>query len=97
MRELYKLLGIKLALSMAYHPQMDSQTERVNQVLEGYLHTFTRQRQDDWDGLLPMCQGTPAVVLTRANIHASTLNKGGSGDPGMWSIVGRAHARTGGI
>jgi transposase InsO family protein len=41
--ELYKLLGIKLALSTAYHPQTDSQTERINQVLEGYLHTFTSQ------------------------------------------------------
>jgi hypothetical protein len=41
MHELYKLLGIKLALSMAYHPQTDVQTEHVNQVLEGYLRTFT--------------------------------------------------------
>jgi transposase InsO family protein len=41
MRELYKLLGIKLSMSTAYHPQTDGQTERVNQVLEGYLHTFT--------------------------------------------------------
>jgi transposase InsO family protein len=40
-RELYKLLGIKLAMSTAYHPQTDGQTECVNQVLEGYLHTFT--------------------------------------------------------
>jgi hypothetical protein len=40
-RELYKLLGIKLALSTDYHPQTDSQTEHVNQVIEGYLHTFT--------------------------------------------------------
>jgi transposase InsO family protein len=41
--ELYKLLGIKLALSTAYHPQTDGQTECVNQVIEGYLHTFTSQ------------------------------------------------------
>jgi hypothetical protein len=41
MRELYKLLGIKLAMLMAYHPQTDGQTEHVNQVLEGYLHIFT--------------------------------------------------------
>jgi transposase InsO family protein len=53
-RELYKLLGIKLALSTAYHPQTDGQTECVNQVLEGYLRTFTSRWQDDWDGLLPM-------------------------------------------
>jgi hypothetical protein len=39
-RELYKLLGIKLATSTAYHPQTDGQTERVNQVLElsAYIH-----------------------------------------------------------
>jgi transposase InsO family protein len=43
MRELYKLLGIKLAMSMAYHPQTDGQTERVNQELEGYLCIFTSQ------------------------------------------------------
>jgi transposase InsO family protein len=52
-RELYKLLGIKLATSTAYHPQTDGQTERVNQVLEGYLRIFTSRRQDDWDDLLP--------------------------------------------
>jgi hypothetical protein len=37
--ELYKLLGIKLATSTAYHPQ----TEHANQELEGYLHIFTSQ------------------------------------------------------
>jgi transposase InsO family protein len=54
MHELYGLLGIKLAISMAYHPQTNGQTECVNQVLEGYLHIFTSQRQDDWDNLLPL-------------------------------------------
>jgi hypothetical protein len=33
------------------------------------------------------CQGTLAAVPTRANIHASALNKGGSGDPGVRSAV----------
>jgi hypothetical protein len=35
-----------------------------------------------------ICQGTLAAVLMRVNIHASTLNKGGSGDPGVQSAVG---------
>jgi hypothetical protein len=39
-KKLYKLLVVELAMSMAYH-QTDSQMECVNQVLEGYLHTFT--------------------------------------------------------
>jgi len=36
-RELYCLLGIKLASSTAWHPQTDGQTERVNQELDQYL------------------------------------------------------------
>jgi hypothetical protein len=35
------------------------------------------------------CQGTPVAVPTRASIRASALNKGGSGDPGARSAVGR--------
>jgi transposase InsO family protein len=52
-RELYKLLGIKLATSTAYHPQTDGQMEHVNQVIEGYLQIFTSRQQDDWDDYLP--------------------------------------------
>jgi transposase InsO family protein len=52
--KLHKLLGIKLAMSTAYHPQTDSQTECVNQELEGYLYIFTSRRQDNWDDLLPL-------------------------------------------
>jgi transposase-like protein len=41
MRELYRRLEIKLALSTAYHPQTNGQTEHINQVIEGYLRAFT--------------------------------------------------------
>jgi transposase InsO family protein len=80
-RELYKLLNIKQAMSTAYHPQMDRQTERVNQVLEGYLHIFTSQRQDNWDDFLPTgefqynntvhssTQQTPFMVDTGRHPH----------------------------
>jgi hypothetical protein len=55
-RELYRLLGIMLSTTMAYHPQADRQTERVNQELEQYLQVFVNERQDDWDELLPMVE-----------------------------------------
>jgi transposase InsO family protein len=52
MKELYRLLGIKLAVATAYHPQGNGQMERVNQELEQYRHLFINQRQDNWVGLL---------------------------------------------
>ena len=36
-RELLKLLGIRLNLTTAYHPQTDRATEQVNQEIKAYL------------------------------------------------------------
>jgi RNase H-like domain found in reverse transcriptase/Reverse transcriptase (RNA-dependent DNA polymerase)/Integrase zinc binding domain/Chromo (CHRromatin Organisation MOdifier) domain len=66
-RELYRLLGIKLATSTAYHPQTDGQTERVNQELEQYIRLFVNERQNDWDDLLPL-----AEFQYNNHVHAST-------------------------
>jgi len=55
-RELYRLLGIKLASSTAWHPQTDGQTERINQELDQYLRLFVNKRQDDWYDLLPLAE-----------------------------------------
>jgi hypothetical protein len=66
-RELYRLLGIKLATSSAYHPQTDGQTERSNQELEQYLRLFVSERQDDWDELLPL-----AEFSYNNHVHSST-------------------------
>jgi hypothetical protein len=56
LRELYRLLGISLAASTAYHPQTDGQTERLNQELEQYIRLFVNERQDNWDELLPLSE-----------------------------------------
>jgi len=66
-QELYRLLGIKLAATTAYHPQGDGQMEWVNQELEQYLCLFTNQRQDDWVGLLPF-----AEFQYNNQVHSST-------------------------
>ena len=47
-RELNRMLGIKTKLSMAFHPQTDGQTERMNQELEQYLWFFIEHRQKNW-------------------------------------------------
>ena len=48
MKKLNRMLGIKMKLSMAFHPQTDGQTERMNQELEQYLWFFIENRQKDW-------------------------------------------------
>jgi len=47
-KELNRMLGIKMKLSTAFHPQMDGQIERMNQELEQYLRFFVEHRQKDW-------------------------------------------------
>ena len=47
-KELNRMLGIKTKLSIAFHPQTDGQTERINQELEQYLQFFIEHRQKDW-------------------------------------------------
>ena len=49
---LCKMRGVKRRMSTAYHPQIDGQTERTNQVLEAYLPTFVNYDQNDWYQLL---------------------------------------------
>jgi len=55
-KELYRLLGIRLSSSTAWHPQTDGQTERVNQELDQFLRLFVNERQDDWYDLLPIAE-----------------------------------------
>jgi len=67
MRELNEMLGIKSKLSMAFHPQTDGQTERVNQELEQYLRMFINHRQEQW----PEWLGT-AEFMYNNKAHSST-------------------------
>jgi len=65
--ELNKLLGIQTALSTAYHPQTDGQTERTNQELEQYLRLYTNFMQDDWSDWL-----SSAEFAYNNRVHSST-------------------------
>ena len=56
--ELLKLLGIKLALSTAYHPQMDGTTERVNQEIKAYLSIYCASHPEDWPQALHIMEFT---------------------------------------
>ena len=50
-RELLKLLGIKLNLTMAYYPQTDGATEQVNQEIKAYLLIYCSAHPTEWKTL----------------------------------------------
>jgi len=51
--ELCQALGVTRAMSTAYHPTTDGQTERMNQTLEQYLRLYVDNEQSNWSTLLP--------------------------------------------
>ena len=55
-KELNRMLGIKMKLSTAFHPQTDGQMERMNQELEQYLWFFIEHRQKDWPEWLAVAE-----------------------------------------
>src|SRR5277367_3470589 len=67
MKDLFQLLGTSQNPSTAYHPEMDGQSERMNQTLEQYLHIFVSYRQDDWKEWLSL-----AEFSYNDSVHATT-------------------------
>jgi transposase InsO family protein len=57
-RKLLKLLGIKLNLTMAYHPQMDGATKQVNQKIEAYLSIYCSVHPTKWKNSLSTLEFT---------------------------------------
>ncbi|KAL0285963.1 UNVERIFIED_CONTAM: hypothetical protein Sradi_7159500 [Sesamum radiatum] len=54
--ELPRLLGTTLSLQIAYHPQMDGQTESVNQCVENYLRCMCHLRPKQWNKWLSLVE-----------------------------------------
>ena len=61
------MLGIETKLLMAFYPQTNGQTERVNQELEQYLRFFVDHRQKDWLEWLVL-----AEFAVNNKIHSAT-------------------------
>jgi Reverse transcriptase (RNA-dependent DNA polymerase)/RNase H-like domain found in reverse transcriptase/Integrase zinc binding domain/Chromo (CHRromatin Organisation MOdifier) domain/Aspartyl protease len=53
---LWSRVGTTLAMSTAYHPQTDGQTERANRTLETMLRSVVNFKQSDWHKHLPLAQ-----------------------------------------
>ncbi|WVZ53909.1 hypothetical protein U9M48_004795 [Paspalum notatum var. saurae] len=55
-KSLHKAMGTKLDYSIAYHPQTDGQTERVNQLLENILRACVLTYDSNWEDSLPFAE-----------------------------------------
>ncbi|KAJ0920389.1 putative nucleotidyltransferase, Ribonuclease H [Helianthus annuus] len=55
-KEFMKLQGVQLAMSSAYHPQSDGQTEVLNRCLEGYLRSMCMDAPLTWVKWIPLAQ-----------------------------------------
>ncbi|KAF8753814.1 reverse transcriptase [Rhizoctonia solani] len=67
LKALYQRLGIDPHFSLAYHPQSDGQTERVNPTVKHFLRAYSGVNQKDWVKWLPM-----AEFAYNNAVHSST-------------------------
>jgi hypothetical protein len=54
--KLHEAMDTRLNFSSAYHPQMNGQTERVNQILEDMLRACVLKDSKSWDKCLPYAE-----------------------------------------
>ena len=52
-RELFRLSGVKLQFTSAFHPQSDGQSEAANKIISMYLRCLTSDRPRNWLEWLP--------------------------------------------
>ena len=52
----FKVLGTRLDMSTADHPQTDGQTERVNRVVEDILRSVCADTPKQWSSMLPLVE-----------------------------------------
>jgi len=53
-----ELLGTKVNLSSAFHPETDGSTEVLNQMIEQYLRIYCNYQQDDWTTHISLAEFT---------------------------------------
>jgi transposase InsO family protein len=54
--DLYDYLGIERSMSTAYHPQLDSYTERITQQIQSYLRSYCNYEQNVCVTMLDMAE-----------------------------------------
>jgi hypothetical protein len=55
-KELFAWINTNLNFSTSYHPQMDGQTKRTNQIIEDMLHMYVRTKPNKWEDYLHLVE-----------------------------------------
>jgi len=62
-QQLHEALDTHLNFSSAYHPQIDGQTERTNQILEDMLRACALQDKSGWNKRLPYADSPTTTTI----------------------------------
>jgi hypothetical protein len=63
--KLHESMDTKLNFSSAYHPQIDGQTKRVNQILEDMLRAWALKDNQSWDKCLLYAEFSTIIVIKK--------------------------------
>jgi len=77
-QHLFRLNGTKLLMSIAYHPQNNSQTTVLNCILEQYLHAFVHNNPSQWTKFLSLdewCYNTVTHSIIGISPYHTTYGK----------------------
>ena len=66
-KSIFQVLGTRLDMSTADHPQTDGKTERVNRVVEDILRSVCAETPRRWSSMLPVVE-----FALNNSVHAST-------------------------
>ena len=76
-KALYELLNIRQRLLSTYYPKTDGQSERSNQIIEGYLRAYVNYSQNDQVNQLPLAKfATNNYVLESIGVIPFYTNEG---------------------
>jgi hypothetical protein len=74
-------MGTKLDFSSAFNPQIDDQTERVNQIIEDMLRVCFLTYGKDWEQVYPMLSFRTTTVIKQVwECHHLKLSMGESAE-----------------
>ena len=52
----HRAMGTRLMMSIAFHPQMDGQSERTIQTIEDMLRAYVLDRKGSWEEHFPLVE-----------------------------------------